>query len=103
MLLLEGEEWAEKEKAIPGGKAAWKETKFGRTQQGRGEDFMRRVEVGRSSAGTTGVVAGGNSYKPSFFKVATSLSKVVNICQFWHQTGLVLPIACAASRSSQWG
>ena len=54
-MLLEREEWAEIAKAITGGKAAWKETKFGRTQQGRGEDFMRRAEVGRSSAGARGV------------------------------------------------
>jgi hypothetical protein len=46
----------ERAKAITGGKAAWKETQFGRTQQGRGEDFMRRAEVGRSSAGAKGVV-----------------------------------------------
>jgi hypothetical protein len=50
-MLLEREEWAERAKAITGGKAAWKETKFDRTQQGRDEDFMRRAEVGRSSAG----------------------------------------------------
>jgi hypothetical protein len=64
---------------------------------------MRQAEVGRSSAGATGVVTGGNSCKkPSFSKVATSLFKVANIRQFWHQTGLVLPVACASSRSSQW-
>jgi hypothetical protein len=50
-MLLEREECAERAKVITGGKAAWKETQFGRTQQGRGEDFMRRAEVGRSSAG----------------------------------------------------
>jgi hypothetical protein len=55
-MLLEREEWAERAKAITGGKApAWKEMQFCRTQQGRGEDFMRRSEVGRSSAGAKGV------------------------------------------------
>ena len=54
-MLLEREEWAERAKAITGGKAAWKETQFGRTQQGRGEDSMRRAEVESSSAGAKGV------------------------------------------------
>jgi hypothetical protein len=40
-MLLERKEWAERAKAITGGKAAWKEMQFGRTQQGRGEDSMR--------------------------------------------------------------
>ena len=54
-MLLEREEWAERAKVITGAKQHGKRRKFGRTQQGRGEDFMRRAEVGRSSAGAKGV------------------------------------------------